>query len=1078
MSTIHPLRKIIQPYAPPNILHRDSLVKVLQEVISPSSISSTHYKLVLLCTPAGYGKTTLLVDFAQSVDIPCCWYSLERSDADAYTFLSTLLESIQQCFPHFGEMLTKQLEHLFSMDRIVSNNIRHLKEFANMLFLEIDASITTRFAIFFCNYQEVNESEEINTLVNWMIKSLPMQCVIGIESRVIPALDLTSLLSQRELFGLGSNNLRFTVADICDLARLQKLELSSEEAAELTRSFDGWIAGILLGTSLGETFFSSVLGSSMSWGTPALHMDRQNVLAYLMDKIFKREPEVYAFLKETSLLQQLIPDLCNQLIHQTNAAERLAYIEQQGFFVTRNEDKTRFVYILHPILRELLYNELYRQNPQHADVLHKRAANIFYTLKQYEQAVTHALTAKAYDLVASFLIEIAKRLVQQGQSGIVAYWIDQLPLTVQVRYPSLLLARAYIYVSRGETTEALLLLDRLQMLVSLDGSGIDADALTLHAEIYITRSVAFYNMGDYAQTQALCEKALTLLPADERELRARAYQRLGICASFFGDSLTGIAQMQKALQLWGHKTEALQTALLHGSLATAYSLVGNYALAEHHRARAIMMYDRLGDMQGKINSMVGMAITKRNKGSLDEAEAHLNEALMLSRHMHFQRGEAYVLVNLGNVYQDQGRLKEALVTIEDCLDLVRQLQDKYLTNLTMNALAMTYLLMGDPQTALLHIETVEMKSPKSMGYEWMVLEQTRGTILLYLQQYTEARVCLLAVQEAFNKAQFKNLYLCSLVRLAMCQLALGEQNEAFALVRKAETLAAQENYEHIVQIELGRLPILQQALRQQKVEHIPQVTMSPKRQLSLWAKAFGEPTIFIDTVPITHWRMARSLELYFFLMDYGRPARKEQIITALWNDVDNNSDQTLRSAIYYLRKTVGNACIMYNAGYYVLDHASLYDDRVQYDVALFQTRYQEAKNALAHENDTEAEQALKPMIDLYQGDYVQSFYSDWCNLRRDELRQIYMDGRQQLALLTWRQERLDESIVHWQHLLAVDDCLEDAYYGLMRCYMRQGKRKLALRQYQRCVDILQEEFSVAPKPSLQKLYQRLVGTEQ
>jgi ATP/maltotriose-dependent transcriptional regulator MalT/DNA-binding SARP family transcriptional activator len=1078
MSTRLPSQKFIPPHFPSNALHRDSLVKTLQEVISPlvPANNAPLPQVVLLCAPAGYGKTTLLADFAQSVAIPCCWYHLEPEDMDVYAFLNSLIESIHQRFPQFGKTLIDSLKQLFSGDALSQKGIPHLKEFINTLLLEIDTSIFERFIIFFCNYHEINESDEISVLVNWMIKHLPEQCVIGIESRAIPALDLTSMLSQRKLFGLGSNNLRFTPEDICHLARQQKLELSLEEATELHRSFDGWIAGILLGTRLGEKFFSPALGSGMSWSVPALRMDRQNLLAYLVDRVFKQEPEIYTFLQETSLFLRLTPELCDRLMERTDAAAYLASIEHQGFFLTHTEDQLQVVYTCHPILRELLYQELRQEAPQRFISLHQRAAQIFYEMKEYEQSITYALTAEAYHLAASTLAEIAKRLIQQGRSDTVARWIDQLPSGIQQHYPALMLARAYIYAAQGETDKALPLLDQLYLLICPNGVQADDSTTTVLAEICIIRSVVAYNMGNYAEVQALCEKALKLLPADERELRALAYQRLGVYASFLGDSSTGIAQMQKALQLWGHNTEALQTALLHGNLATAYSMVGNYALAEHHRSRAITTYDRLGDMQGKINSMVGMAIAKRNKGSLDEAEKGLQEALALSRQVHFQRSEAYALANLGNVYQDQGRLQEALVAIEDCLNLARQLQDKYLMNLTTNTLAMTYLFMGDPQTALFHIGTTDIQAKETMSYEWMVLELTRGTILLYLQQYAEARSCLLAVQNAFNKAQFKNLYISSLIRLAMCQLSLNQQEEAFSLVRQAELLAARENCEHLVHLELSRLPVLQHALQRQPAS-VVQVYAPPKKPTSLRAVALGEPTIFIDEVPITRWRMARSLELYFFLIDYGRPARKEQIITALWHDVDDNSDQTLRSAIYYLRKTIGDVCITYCAGAYNLDHTSVYGEQVQYDVSLFLAQYQEAKNALALGHEADAESALLLMMDLYQGDYVQAFYSDWCSHRRDELRRIYMDARSNLALLTWREERLEECIIHWQHLLAIDNCLEDAHYGLMRCYARQGKRSLALRQYQRCADILQGEFAVPPRPALQKLYQRLSGNE-
>lgn len=60
-------------------------------------------------------------------------------------------------------------------------------------------------------------------------------------------------------------------------------------------------------------------------------------------------------------------------------------------------------------------------------------------------------------------------------------------------------------------------------------------------------------------------------------------------------------------------------------------------------------------------------------------------------------------------------------------------------------------------------------------------------------------------------------------------------------------------------------------------------------------------------------------------------------------------------------------------------------------------------------------------------------------------------------------------------MLVLDNLLEDAHYGLMRCYLKQGKRSLALRQYQRCSTILRDELGITPGATIQRLYQRLVG---
>jgi DNA-binding SARP family transcriptional activator len=118
------------------------------------------------------------------------------------------------------------------------------------------------------------------------------------------------------------------------------------------------------------------------------------------------------------------------------------------------------------------------------------------------------------------------------------------------------------------------------------------------------------------------------------------------------------------------------------------------------------------------------------------------------------------------------------------------------------------------------------------------------------------------------------------------------------------------------------------------------------------------------------------------------------------------------------------------------------------------------------------------MMELYQGDYVQPFYYDWCSFRRDDLRRIYLEARNLLAHIAWRQEEFDESAVHWQHILAMDNWIEEAHYGLMRYYIRTGKRGLALRQYQRCVETLQQELGAQPGQAIQSLCQRIMNTSE
>ena len=902
--------------------------------------------------------------------------------------------------------------------------------------------------------------------------------------------------------------LRFSAREISELAHLQKITLSEKEAAQLVLTFEGWITGILLGTRLGGMHFL-LQGADNGQG---LQMDRQHLFSYMVHEVFERDPDMYVFLKEASVLQEMTPALCGELLGRSDAAEYFNALEQNGLFVTRRGEGKKATYLCHPVLRELLYDDLRRQLPERFVQLHRRAAELMRANHDYEKAVYHAFEASANDIAAHLIMDSHKQMLTQGNADTLARWIDGLPAMTMSRYPRLLLIRANIHLLVGDYTCALVLLDAaVDAVLTQSSTMASEEMLQLQLEGDVLRSKALFQRGNYHEVLVLCQQLQLQLPADEVKLGADIHMRLGVCAYQLGDFPDAIAHLQKALQLWGRHTIERQTAEVHGALASSYSLLGNFALAEHHISRAIVCWEQLHDEWGKIYNLLHQGTIKQRQGAITEAEKAFNQALTLARGpIHFQRAEAYALVDLGDLYQGQGLYDRSLTMIEDGLALGRRVKDKYLVNFALCILAMTYVYMGDAGTALLLVSETDVQQGQGelLGYEQATRELTYGTILLYQHRYNDAYRHLRNVEVSLHKMGLKQELIQVILRMALCLLEQGQESTWVSRMNEiANLLKLQADYESFVLIELRHLQKLYQAvvthpemllLREQlhlvteaqkesdlsfdapnphvEPEKLPMLlvrVVTQRPQIAIYA--LGEPVVSIQEKPVARWRMARSMELFFLLLDHGRPMRKEQILTSLWPGVDEQVNQTFHSTIYYLRKALGGHVIVSQGSTYTLDLALNFGEPIWYDVSIFQQQYERAKQALSQEDDVVAREALMSMVELYRGDYVQPFYSDWCTFRRDELRRAYLDARSQLAHLAWRQEQFDECMIHWQHTLTVDDCLEDAHYGLMRCYLRQGKRGLALRQYQRCRDTLQRELGAQPGNAVQNLYQRLMG---
>jgi DNA-binding SARP family transcriptional activator len=144
------------------------------------------------------------------------------------------------------------------------------------------------------------------------------------------------------------------------------------------------------------------------------------------------------------------------------------------------------------------------------------------------------------------------------------------------------------------------------------------------------------------------------------------------------------------------------------------------------------------------------------------------------------------------------------------------------------------------------------------------------------------------------------------------------------------------------------------------------------------------------------------------------------------------------------------------------------------DVANFEsnTRKVTGKTIVSMDADDAAE--LENALQLYSGDLLEGIYDDWVLLERERLRSLYFKSLIQLMRYKKQVGALDESIIHAQQILCLDPIREEIHRELMRLYVENGQRSLALRHYKNCRKILQEELSIPPMRETQELYREIL----
>ncbi len=402
--------------------------------------SNTERKLILISAAPGCGKTSLLIDFAHSTDLPVCWCTLSETDQDATTLCEYLVAAIRQRFPGFGSRSEALL-------RGMQGAAPDTQAMVTVLVNEIHEQIPEYFMLILDDFHLIEGSPSIQSFFDPLLRHLPENCHIIIASRTVPNLPLVRLAAQLEVAGLSTTDLNFTVEEIQGLLRFQfDLNLPDAVAAELARESEGWITGIVLRAQTSGQGMAESL--TRARGTP------EQVFQYLAREAFSQQPrEVRDFLRDTSILHQLNAGLCNDLLHIRNADEIIESLEHRNLFVTRLEGREIW-YRYSRMFQEFLQDRLRREEQALFLGLHGRAAALLEARGALDEAVYHWFQAQAYGEARRLMRSIAPGMFEAGRLEMLRNWIDQLPEAMLDGAPDLLVTRGVVFIVQGELREA------------------------------------------------------------------------------------------------------------------------------------------------------------------------------------------------------------------------------------------------------------------------------------------------------------------------------------------------------------------------------------------------------------------------------------------------------------------------------------------------------------------------------------------------------------------------------------------------------------------------------------------------
>lgn len=1060
--------KILRPRLRDDLLHRRRLVDFIH--------ARTDRKLILISAPAGYGKTSVLIDYAHDSDLPVCWYTLDERDSDPYVFLEYLIASIRRQFPDFGQQVRAVL-------RSSESRLPDWDTIAAALVNDMVETIGEYFVIVLDDYHQIEENSGVHRLLDTLLRYQPEHCHVILASRTLPPLTLTRMAARQEVDGLGVNELRFTTSEIQELMKQNyDLDLPAEQAQELAQELDGWIAGLLLTRhTLWKGLFAGMIRDQ----------GEMQVFEYLATEVFEQQPErVQKFLLESAVLEEMSPTLCNTLLDVQDAGDTLRYLEAQNLFLSRLEGTGEW-YRYHQLFREFLRSHLQDTDPEHYRNLHLRAAQLFVQRSESTTAIQHYLEAEAYAEAADVIESVADEIFNAGRWMTLARWIDNLPATFLQKRPFLTIHRAKVHIQTGQLSEAIR--DLEQSCATAQSQGQDG----CHAAALVFKGIALRIQGNYESAIAQCEQALDVLGSDKSQIAAQAYQNIGITYGILGKLSDSIEQLDRALTLYQEEDDNYHIASVHHDLATTYLRLGDLANASMHYRPALRHWRDTHNAARISETLNGMGCALYYQGAFDSAQELLEEALIEARKAQYTRVEAAVLTSLGDIARAAGRHDEALEKYEQALQQAEKINEDAIIAYALNAIGLTYCTLGDYGQARTRItEALTLGRQGGSNYAVGLSEDALGTLFyarsnldMAIRHFKEAR-------DHFDQCGAKRELAIAHLHLAQ---ALFDQDapstDVINYLTQALDLADELGYDHFLvaegrhstelykhaisnQIGDGRLVDVLEKLGEDVPEppregpEKPETAPTTAGEPSIRVQAFGQAQAWLDDEPISkrQWDSATTKELFFYLLAHPEGVRKDQILEDFWPEATPaKASSAFHSTNYRLRRALQDQdCILYKDGLYMINPELSY----WYDVDVFRSLLEQAEEA---ESDAERAQHYREAIELYKGDYLEEFYSDWQYFQREKLQRQYFDALTNLAEYYHANSRSEEALVLYQQIVSADPYQEEIHREIMRIYVELRQRAAAVKHYQELKDFLQEDLGIDPMPETTELFEEAVG---
>ncbi len=392
--------------------------------------STRDRRIISMVAPPGYGKSSVLVQWATEGSGPVAWLTADDTDSDPVAFLTDLAVAIDRHTPLGVELFSAIASDTMSHRTVIGRLLAAISRRPEPIRIAIDDvhRITSRACL---------------DILSELVEHVPDGSQVAIAGRVRMRLPFARWRAAGSLSEIGPTELAMDEHEAVGLGRELGLPLPAETATRLTRQTEGWPALLAL----------AIMGARTSSGGPdRIDPATDHIIDdYLRSEVLdRRSAAEITFMTRTSILDDLPGPLCDVVADQQESTEILRHLARSTLLMDDYGGSYRY----HTLLRDFLQRELAVREPDQVPAYHRRAADWYQANNAIERSVDHAFAAEDPDLVAALIGNGFVRYHWSGHRATIRAWARRLGSDALEASPWLAALAAWEEIAAGDVAAA------------------------------------------------------------------------------------------------------------------------------------------------------------------------------------------------------------------------------------------------------------------------------------------------------------------------------------------------------------------------------------------------------------------------------------------------------------------------------------------------------------------------------------------------------------------------------------------------------------------------------------------------